>query len=558
MINRTQKAKTKPFNLSTLNEIKWSYSTFLNFVRSILDFAKWCSNNDKPFTLLVCNIRMNLFRDVELPFIPNNTMMGFIKVIKNKDSALDIEITDEVLTDFEFPFVLIFVGTGFSTALLVNDFHYHRNALEFTIEGGFTISHPIVKQISRDVLNFPINDYTGEMNTDVIQSSLEIALNTIDQDFTKKNDTLHRISLSNQFISKIAWELDFNRLLGKIADGLHQAVQYELLEIVLYEKVMNKIVEKFRFRRNESKFGGHNLTIELNPSVVKAIYRHRHAVYYEDLIAQGAAANPKLIHITELKKAVILPLVKDRRVQGIIKLFFKPTTKLDQKDIEWLSEMAHHITKSMISSKAHEDATRLASNDALTGVANRRLFNEQFAREFKRYRRFGGELTVMMVDVDFFKMYNDREGHLQGDQVLKGVAQVLSMTIRQTDFLARYGGEEFAIILPGTSLSGAGVLAKKINHAISDFKFVNSEKQPFGCITVSIGVSSVVNGAVSPEDLLHQADMALYYAKENGRNRTYLYIGNGRFVTPEALEKETSRVVTNQIPSTDSATKNNQ
>ncbi|MCX7836255.1 MAG: sensor domain-containing diguanylate cyclase [bacterium] len=535
-------------DVSALNEISWSLGTFLKFTESIFKIAENCLSQNHPFHLCLWNTKINLLRESDISIIPLKLTLGLVKILKEKDRSEVIEISQtNTLFENEVPFVLTFINENFSIALVVYEFQHHRITHEDQVEGVFTLSPQTIEKINTDILHVTSSVQVNHPYTNNLQRSVHLTLNAFDQAITQRNHRIHRLWISTQFLSKIAWELDFNRLLGKIADGLKEALQYELLEILLYERVSSNFVEKFRYRRNETKFGGSNLTIELNSSVVKAIYRHRHAIFYEDLSKEmDIVANPKLIHITDLKKAIIVPLVKDRRVQGIIKLFFKPNAKIHQEDVEWMSEMATHITKSMVSAKAHEDATRLASNDALTGIANRRLFNEQIVRDFKRYRRFGGELSVMMVDVDFFKMYNDREGHLQGDQVLKGVARVLSLNIRQTDFLARYGGEEFAIILPGTSLAGASVLAKKINQAIADFKFVNSDKQPFGCITVSIGVSSVINGAMSPEDLLHQADMALYYAKENGRNRTYLYTGSGKFVTPDAFVEQIEMVDSSQ------------
>lgn len=531
-----------------MSEFHWSNETFQVFLSSILDLVADLSEKKHPFVLSIWSMKTPFLKSIQPSIVPSSFSNGFIHFFLDENKETEIETSSNLPDSLsKYPFILALVSNEFAIALIVQSLKKDRFQDESSVIGSFTYDADNVQHFSKEMCPHSLNNKLNLVGTRLYQQNTSFVLEKLDSELRSVEDQLRRMKASNDFFTKVAWEMDVSRLLGKIADGLKEAIHYELFEIIFYNRVKKEIEEKSRFRRNDSKYGGSNLTIELNPSVVKAIYRHRHAVFFENVLKHNAVSNPKLIHITELSKAVILPLVKDRRLQGIIKLFFKGTANITEQDVEWLSDISHQITKSLASANAHEIATRQASNDALTGIANRRLFTEQYNRDFKRFRRFGGEMAVMMIDIDHFKHYNDREGHLQGDLVLKGVAQILSSNIRQTDFLARFGGEEFAVILPGTELKGAGILAQKINQAIAKTPFLNSDKQPNGFISVSIGVSSVINGANSPEDLLHQADMALYYAKENGRNKTFLYAGNGKFISPEHYDEDEKIPTTEKV-----------
>ncbi len=162
----------------------------------------------------------------------------------------------------------------------------------------------------------------------------------------------------------------------------------------------------------------------------------------------------------------------------------------------------------------------LANHDGLTGIANRRAFDETLKLEWRRNMRDAQPLSLLMVDVDRFKHYNDSQGHLAGDECLKRVASAMSDEMqRASDVVARYGGEEFAVILPNSALDGAIVVAERLRTAVEKLAipFANSE---LGHITVSIGVASVVPSAAGDTwQLISTADAALYRAKASGRNR---------------------------------------
>jgi len=173
--------------------------------------------------------------------------------------------------------------------------------------------------------------------------------------------------------------------------------------------------------------------------------------------------------------------------------------------------------------RLREDQTKLADlalRDGLTGIPNRRAFDEALAREWRAAQRRQQAIALLMIDIDLFKHYNDRYGHTAGDACLHRVANVLQQAVqRPADLLARYGGEEFVFILPGTALAGAREVAERLCREVLSLD-IPHEDSPLHRLTISVGLASVVPAGASPQKtLIDAADRALYEAKRRGRNR---------------------------------------
>lgn len=171
---------------------------------------------------------------------------------------------------------------------------------------------------------------------------------------------------------------------------------------------------------------------------------------------------------------------------------------------------------------------RLARTDALTGIANRRAFFDVLGVEFRRSRRYGRHLSVLMLDLDHFKAVNDRWGHPFGDHVLRELARLVAANVRESDILGRYGGEEFALALPETAEAAALGVGEKLRAAVEEHEFRTEDTPPVDeppvRITISIGVASLpVEEEQDEVELIGRADQALYEAKRTGRNRVVAY-----------------------------------
>ena len=171
-------------------------------------------------------------------------------------------------------------------------------------------------------------------------------------------------------------------------------------------------------------------------------------------------------------------------------------------------------------------AEKEAVTDYLTNLFNYRYFKQHLGREYDRAQRHNSKFVSLMIDIDHFKSYNDAFGHQAGDSVLKSIAEVLKKNTRSSDIVARYGGEEFVIVCPELDKNMGIMLAEKLRNIIAQSFVTDGKKVPGEKITISVGVAAYPDDADSPDELIRNADKALYKAKENGRNQVQVYSGN--------------------------------
>jgi diguanylate cyclase (GGDEF)-like protein len=246
-----------------------------------------------------------------------------------------------------------------------------------------------------------------------------------------------------------------------------------------------------------------------------------------------------------LRSLIVVPLIQKGETVGVLKVASARTHTFTSEDVGILQLMAGVLSatlrdalaadalhdtseslnisnqllktqKTQLESDKIELKTR-ADTDGLTGLKNYRYFQECLTQEYYRAQRYKIPLSLIMIDVDHFKQFNDRFGHPAGDAVLKQIATLLKETARPSDCVARYGGEEFAIILAQTSLEGAFKTAERLR------KIIGNASWPHDIITTSIGISGLENGADSAAALIEQADKALYQSKTAGRNRATFF-----------------------------------
>jgi len=223
----------------------------------------------------------------------------------------------------------------------------------------------------------------------------------------------------------------------------------------------------------------------------------------------------------ETKNCIIAPLICQDRVVGVLNLADKiEGDSFSCDDIALVELFSQLVGASIGNIKLFEKIQHQATTDGLTGLANHKTFYDILEKELWRIRRYGGQISLIMVDIDNLKKTNDAHGHHAGDKVIREISKKLRACIRQIDTAARYGGDEFAVILPNTLLADAIVVAERMVDSVSGSPITWKKEQ----ITLSISVGVGEYGAESsPEDITNRSDKALYMAKQSGKNTVRVF-----------------------------------
>lgn len=230
----------------------------------------------------------------------------------------------------------------------------------------------------------------------------------------------------------------------------------------------------------------------------------RHAIQYDGMPAHGH---------------VIVPLKAMDRVVGVLYLYRPVGAQTSERIIRLLQTVGDYVGTAIENVRLYEQTKELSLRDPLTGLANRRLMHIELENGLARARRLNQPVSVIMLDLDRFKDYNDTYGHRAGDQLLVDIGTIILRQTREMDLAARYGGEEFLIILPDTRLGDAVKAAERIRKDVMNFDFYYDKNKPPAHMTVSDGVASYSKAVTSENQLIEMADKALYEAKRKGRNR---------------------------------------
>lgn len=225
-----------------------------------------------------------------------------------------------------------------------------------------------------------------------------------------------------------------------------------------------------------------------------------------------------------------IPMLNKDNVIGVM-VFLHPQTKFfDEQDSILMSSLGAQASLAIINADLYEQTLELSIIDPLTLVQNRRAMIKQMEYELARIQRFEHTMSVLLIDIDFFKSYNDRMGHILGDAALKEVALTLKNNVRKVDFVARFGGEEFCVILPQTNIEAALDVANKLLDEVRKINLLGVKEQPFGYLSISVGVTVIpkdyndLSNKMAVQDIISIADKALYEAKKTGRNKV-VYLG---------------------------------
>ena len=276
-------------------------------------------------------------------------------------------------------------------------------------------------------------------------------------------------------------------------------------------------------------------------SVVERARESRETILARDLDLNDDPWLSKLL--PSARNLVVLPLSAEGRWIGVLvaEHSARGGSRIERRAVSMLERFASHAGLALRNAWLLEQVQRLADTDGLTGIANRRTFEDVLGREVLRAAHRHEPLSLVMLDIDNFKDLNDRHGHQAGDEVLREVAAILGKQCRDTDTPARYGGEEFALILPRCSVGEALVKAERLRNAVAAAKTLVP-------ITISLGVADFPRHADDGAALVKEADAALYASKRAGRNRTTAATGarvapTGTGTTPDPELEEAPQAV---------------
>jgi diguanylate cyclase (GGDEF)-like protein len=256
--------------------------------------------------------------------------------------------------------------------------------------------------------------------------------------------------------------------------------------------------------------------IKINSGVIGRTARLKETQFIRDV-----STDPDFLRASyDVKSEIAVPLLKDENVLGVLNVEAEYSASLDDNDVKLLNTLAGSIAVAIDNAHLHAEVKRMALTDVISGLANRRAFDEMLVAELTRASRYNQPMSLIILDLDSFKEYNDKWGHPAGDVRLREVADLLRANVRHPDIAARYGGEEFAVILPNTSKGGAIRLAERLRQSAElSAPQQNAQNSPISGYTLSLGVATYPDDATSVEKLLLMADNAELRAKRLGKNR---------------------------------------
>lgn len=332
---------------------------------------------------------------------------------------------------------------------------------------------------------------------------------------------VHDLSLLYEIGQDVNSMIELDELYPAITNVLQERLRLDKFAILLKDETGEILQVKTSFGFTESDHIK-DMNFRVGEGVTGEAVAKAETIYVKDTTSEGRFLHYKGERIVE-GSFLTMPLVFKKDVLGAIN-FHRPTVSaFADEEIKLLELVASQVALAIENSKLYTKARELSVKDELTGLYNRRHFQTVLQVEWKRAVRFHRSLSLLMVDADHFKNYNDTYGHLHGDRVLRELASILRHNIREIDTVARFGGEEFIVLLPDTDKKGAIAVGEKLRRLVEVHRFIDTATQAPTPITISIGIAAYPDDVRELDDLIDHADIALYDAKDAGRNRVVCY-----------------------------------
>ncbi len=377
------------------------------------------------------------------------------------------------------------------------------------------------------ITNLAASNIQTEQDLAYVQSELKLK--------TKLAEQAKVIKDTNQELKDLVRDLS---LLYEVGQGVNATIELEELYQVITE-VLQKRLKLSRFTiLVKDEIGEHlhvkaaygfseddhifDMTFRFGEGITGKVAQGGEPVYLSDTTKEDTFLHYKGERIVD-GSFLSIPLTFKKEVLGVINFHRSNINAFSKEEIRLLGLIANQIALAVENAKLYTKTRELSVRDELTGLYNRRHFQTVLQIEWKRAIRFHRNLSLLMIDVDHFKNYNDTFGHLQGDKVLRDMASLLVKSVRELDTIARFGGEEFIVLLPDTDKNGAIAVGEKLRKIIEAHRFADPNVSEIRSISISVGIASYPDDVREMDDLIDHADIALYDAKDSGRNRVVCY-----------------------------------
>jgi len=329
------------------------------------------------------------------------------------------------------------------------------------------------------------------------------------------------------YIQKLESNMDSEKIIKHLLDTLVSTIPNDMISITLNNPDTNESTIKATNIENEYL---NNKTFSNHNSLIGLVMQGDKSLSFMDISDRSKFRTvfdreiDFTVNVKNLKSTIIFPIVNqdetgnnESEVLGAVFVSRKRKTEFNEEQKNLSNVLIQQAAKAITYSTNLRRINELAIKDGLSGLYNHRHFKEMLSNFVARALRYSEELSVVIIDVDNFKKINDDHGHQAGDVIISEIGKLIAGSIREIDIAARYGGDEFAIVLPKTNESGALFVTEKLVKRIEASKILNSDKVN---ITFSIGISSFPKNAMTQDGLIEKADIALYEAKNRGKNQT--------------------------------------
>ena len=318
-----------------------------------------------------------------------------------------------------------------------------------------------------------------------------------------------------QVTKTIGNELDVQKTLDAILKEILSVINYHTGVIYLYHDAKGCLIARAIESPQHDQIRKQQILI--GEGIIGTVAENKQPELIDDVFEEPLLQELPGIH-QFLRSLLVVPMLVGNKVVGVIALGSKNRAEFSEEQLKLLSILAGQAAVATANSLLYRKVGNMAVTDGLTKVYNHRFFYSKLEEEYNHCQKHNQTLSIMLLDIDNFKRFNDQYGHLSGDMALNSVARILMQQSRDRDTVARYGGEEFALILPGTDHEGAYLVGERIREAIAKYPFKPKVDQPAVNLTVSIGITISKEGH-SMKDLVDEADKILYQAKRMGKNR---------------------------------------